>query len=382
MDEPEARQAVAEAGRFLLREALVARTWGNVSCRVDEHHFAITPSGMGYENMTADDVVVYNMKDETWRGTRKPSSEKGVHTAAYQQFPEAGFVVHTHQTYASAIGLAGFEALSPTKEESIALGGVALAKYGLPGTKKLRANVADALSTGSHCILMAQHGALIVGTSQSDACARAKLLEVVCQRACKGQPAAFGTSPQPDNGAMPKAEQSTASGTGVVRQSGQELAEGQPATFGTGSADQLQNDPPAETDVLTALARLASSQFEHVRYTEAPPVRETATTVPAFRAQLDDMAQMIGAKLVTVAAEPEVVMKALKKREVVLIKGLGAICRADTEGNCEALMLLTEKACVSYLHTRALGVSKSLSHLDTVLMRLIYKTKYSRKIGG
>ena len=342
MDEPEARQAVAEAGRFLLREALVARTWGNVSCRVDEHHFAITPSGMGYENMTANDVVVYNMKDETWRGTRKPSSEKGVHTAAYQQFPEAGFVVHTHQTYASAIGLAGFEALSPTKEESIALGGVALAKYGLPGTKKLRANVAYALSTGSHCILMAQHGALIVGTSQSDACARAKLLEVVCQRACKGQP----------------------------------------AEAGTGSADQLQNDPPAETDVLAALARLASSQFEHVKYTEAPPVRETAATVPAFRAQLDDMAQMIGAKLVTVAAEPEVVMKALKKREVVLIKGLGAICRADTEGNCEALMLLTEKACVSYLHTRALGVSKSLSLLDTVLMRLIYKTKYSRKIGG
>lgn len=330
MDEREARQAVAEAGRTLFHEGLVARTWGNMSCRIDETTFAITPSALGYENMTADDIVIYNMTDETWRGTRKPSSEKGVHAAAYRQFPGAGFVVHTHQTYASAIGLAGFDAFLPAAEQHAELRGVALSKYGLPGTKTLRANVAAALSTGAHAVLMAQHGALIVGSSQSDACERARLLETVCRQACKGQP---------------------------------EAAQAQP-------------------DELIRLVRRASGCFKHVTYTAAAPVREVALIARSLRAQLDDMAQMIGAKLVRIDAEPEKVIQALNTRSAVLVKGLGAICRADTSGDCEALKLLTEKACVSFLHTRWLNVSAALPLLDAMLMRMVYKNKYSKKIGG
>ncbi|HWS28985.1 MAG TPA: class II aldolase/adducin family protein [Clostridia bacterium] len=332
MNEREARQAVAEAGRILLREGLVARTWGNMSCRIDETTFAITPSGLGYESMTADDVVVYNMSDKTWRGTRKPSSEKGVHIAAYKQFPDAGFVVHTHQTYASALGLAGFDFLSPTAEENAVLGGTALAEYGLPGSKRLWANVTAALSTGAHAVLMAQHGALIAGYDQKDACERARILEAVCRRACKGQPAA---------------------------KAGEKQAE-----------------------KLIKLVTGASGCFTHIGCTAAPPVCEAASTVCFLRAQLDDMAQMIGPKLVVADAEPEAVINALKTRSAVLVKGLGAICRADTEGDCEALKLLTEKACVSYLHTRALKVSVALSPLDAMLMRVVYKNKYSKKIGG
>jgi len=330
MDEREARQAVAEAAHILFHEGLVARTWGNMSCRIDETTFAITPSALGYENMTADDIVIYNMADETWRGTRKPSSEKGVHAAAYRQFPGAGFVVHTHQTYASAIGLAGFDALLPVAEQNAGLRGVALSKYGLPGTKTLRANVTAALSTGAHAVLMAQHGALIVGSSQSDACERARLLETVCRQACKGQP---------------------------------EAAQAQP-------------------DELLGLASRVGNCYKHVTYTAAAPVREVALSVRSFRAQLDDMAQMIGAKLVTVDAEPETVIKALNTRSAVLVKGLGAICRAETSGDCEALKLLTEKACVSFLHTRWLKVSAALPALDAMLMRMVYKNKYSKKIGG
>ncbi|MCE5235610.1 MAG: class II aldolase/adducin family protein [Clostridiaceae bacterium] len=329
MNEFEAKTAVAEAGRILLHEGLVARTWGNMSCRIDETTFAITPSGLGYEGMTADDVVVYDMADDSWRGSRKPSSEKGVHIAAYKRFADACFVIHTHQAYASALGLAGFEALSPTEEENAALGGIALSAYGLPGSKRLWANVEEALSTGAHVVLMAQHGALIAGYDQSDACERARLLEVVCKRACKGQ-SAEGEAPER----------------------------------------------------LLRLVSRVSGYFPHVAYTAAPPAREAAARIGTFRAQLDDMAQMIGPRLVAVAAEPEAIIKALKSRGAVLVKGLGAVCRADEPGDCEALKLLVEKACVACLHTRALGVKRPLSALDARVMRVIYMRKYSKKIRG
>ncbi len=331
MDEREARQAVADAGRILLKEGLVARTWGNMSCRINDTTFAITPSGLSYESMTADDVVVYNMQDETWRGSHKPSSEKGVHIAAYRQFRDAGFVVHTHQTYASALGLSGFDALSPTTKENDILGGIALAKYGLPGTKHLCSNVTTALSKGAHAVVMAQHGALIAGRDQKDACDRARILEEVCKRACRGQP----------------------------------------------EPGELYH----EQEILKIVSRV-SEFYPYVGFTVAPPVCEVAATAHSFRAQLDDMAQMIGAKFRVIDAEPELILNALKACSAVLIKDLGAICRADTKGDVAALKLLTEKACVCFLHTRALKANIALSPLDAMLMRMIYKNKYSKKIGG
>ena len=329
-NEKEARQSVADTGRILLHEGLVARTWGNISCRIDEVTFAITPSGLGYETMTAEDVVIYEMEKDAWCGTRKPSSEKGVHIEAYRQFPDAGFVIHTHQTYASALGLAGFESISLTDEEARQLNGIALAKYGLPGTKHLKDNVAAALSTGAHAVLMAQHGALIIGESREDAYEKVKFLENACKRACLGLPQEF-----------------------------------------------VPYNPR-----LTELTEKMRDAFPQVACTCAPAVLKAAQAKQAFRAQLDDMAQMIGAKLGVVKAEPEALKAALSKKSAVLVAGLGAVCHANTQGDCDALLQLVEKACVGFLHTQALHVSAALSPLDTALMRMVYMKKYSKKIGG
>ena len=327
MNEREARQSVADAGRMLLQERLVARTWGNVSCRTGAQSFVITPSGLAYEGMTADDVVPYNMDTGEWSGSRKPSSEKGVHAAAYAQFPDAGFVIHTHQTYATALGLAGFDAHSLADQEREALGGVALAEYGLPGTKRLRANVAAALASGAHVVLMAQHGALIVGRDQREAFTRAKLLETVCKALCKGQP----------------------------------------------------DGPGGDAVKAGALAERATREFSFVAYKTASAVAETANRVESLCAQLDDMAQMIGPQLVVVNGEPGAVVKALRKHCAVLIPSVGAVCRAETQGDCEALQILIEKACVSFLHTRALGIPIALSPFDAWLMRSVYLNQYSKK---
>ena len=74
MTELEIKNSIVQTGLILLEKKLVARTWGNISSRIDEKHFAITPSGLGYETLTAEDIPVFNMEDETWTG-RKPSSE-------------------------------------------------------------------------------------------------------------------------------------------------------------------------------------------------------------------------------------------------------------------------------------------------------------------
>ena len=66
----------------------------------------------------APDLVLMDIRNGVCCGAHKPSSEKGVHLAAYQTFPEVGYVIHTHQTYATAIGLCGFEQLAMTEEEA------------------------------------------------------------------------------------------------------------------------------------------------------------------------------------------------------------------------------------------------------------------------
>ena len=331
MDTVQAKRLVAESGQMLLREGLAARTWGNVSCRTGEEKMVITPSGLGYEGMTPDDIVSMDMDTGEWEGRHKPSSEKGIHIAAYRQFPDAGFVIHTHQVYASAIGLAGFNSLALTEEEITALGGAALAGYGLPGTKKLAKNVSGAFESGAYAVLMAHHGAVIAGKDREEAFERALLLENVCRRACKGQPAA----------AM-----------------------------------------AVDKSIAKRLTAAVQGAYGHAAYTAPAPILTCASGGKAIPAQLDDMAQMIGPRLIITEANENAVKDALAKRDVVLVPGVGAICRAATEGDLEALCLLAEKACICRLHTEVLGVSGRLSAFDARRMRAIYTKQYSKKIGG
>ena len=101
MDILQAKKEVIAAGLRLVEKGLIARTWGNVSCRVDENSFVITPSGKPYEGLTPDDIVEVKIDTLSYEGNVKPSSEKGVHAEVYKAHPEAGFVIHTHQKFAS-----------------------------------------------------------------------------------------------------------------------------------------------------------------------------------------------------------------------------------------------------------------------------------------
>ncbi len=184
MDLQAAREIVCQAGLKLAGEGLVARTWGNISCRVDEDSFVITPSGRNYEDLRPEDIVQVQIDDLAWSGGVKPSSEKGLHAEVYKLAPSAGAVIHTHQQNASAVAAARREIPLDNEEMERIIGPVVpCAGYGLPGTKKLKTASAAALKeSGSKAALMANHGAVCFGGDMDEAFLVAMTLEKACAR--------------------------------------------------------------------------------------------------------------------------------------------------------------------------------------------------------
>ncbi len=102
------KQAVLEANLELPKKGLVTYTWGNVS-GIDRESglIAIKPSGVEYDVMTAEDIVLIDLAGKVVEGKLKPSSDAPTHVALYNAFPEIGGVTHTHSRWATAFAQAG-----------------------------------------------------------------------------------------------------------------------------------------------------------------------------------------------------------------------------------------------------------------------------------
>lgn len=322
------RDVIVETGIELLETGLVARTWGNVSARVDDEHMLITPSGLDYNTMTDDDISLVNMTTGEWAGPRKPSGERGIHKEVYQCFPDVNFVIHTHQTYASAIGLSGFDALDADQEEIEALGGLARAEYAITGTGKLAKNIGLALETGAHTILMPHHGVLICGVDKDEAMQRALLLEEICRRNCSNQIAPEVSSEE------------KGCGDNILREVQQTLAGAQ--------------------------------------LVQSPEVLKLCRTENVLKSQLEDMAQMVGP---SVSAETEIprIINTLEKTGAVLVPDIGFIVCAETEDDTEALAILMDKAAKVRLHTIAKNDKAELGTVGSMIEHIVYLKKYSKQ---
>ncbi len=110
------KQQVLEANLDLPRYGLVTFTWGNVSA-IDRARglVAIKPSGVDYDALKADDIVIVDLQGEVVEGRLRPSSDTATHLALYRRYPSLGGVVHTHSTHATAWAQAGvaIPALAP-----------------------------------------------------------------------------------------------------------------------------------------------------------------------------------------------------------------------------------------------------------------------------
>ena len=104
----ELKEKVFHANLELVKHGLVIFTWGNVSAIDRESGLVvIKPSGVSYDDMKAEDMVVVDLDGKVVEGRLKPSSDTPTHVVLYKAFPEIGGVVHTHSTYATAWAQAG-----------------------------------------------------------------------------------------------------------------------------------------------------------------------------------------------------------------------------------------------------------------------------------
>ena len=102
------KQEVLEANLLLPKHGLITFTWGNVS-GIDRESglVVIKPSGVSYDGMTVEDMVVVDLQGKVVEGKWKPSSDIPTHLALYRAFPKMGGIVHTHSRWATSFAQAG-----------------------------------------------------------------------------------------------------------------------------------------------------------------------------------------------------------------------------------------------------------------------------------
>jgi L-fuculose-phosphate aldolase len=166
----ELKQAIVDTGRTMIREGLTVGTWGNVSLRDPETGLIyISPSGMDYEEIRAEDVVVLNHKIEVVDGYRIPSCEKGMHVSVYNARPDVNAVVHTHPLYSTVLGVNLMDLPGISEDfAQIVADKIICSTYALPGTMELAANVVEALGE-RNAVLLPNHGTLCVGPTMKQA---------------------------------------------------------------------------------------------------------------------------------------------------------------------------------------------------------------------
>lgn len=173
------RQAVAAYGKKLISTGLVKGTGGNISCcDKDKTLLAITPTGVDYEKMRAEDIVMINMRGEQVDGNLLPSSEIAFHLALVNLRPDIRAVVHTHSPHATTMACLRWEL--PAVHYLIGSAGqvVPVAPYATFGTQALSDHICQTIGDGN-AVLMANHGLVAVGSSLDKAFSVAEMVEYV-----------------------------------------------------------------------------------------------------------------------------------------------------------------------------------------------------------
>ncbi|MEV0843795.1 class II aldolase/adducin family protein [Actinocatenispora sera] len=176
------RAEVVAVCRRLVAERLVVGTAGNVSVRVGDL-VAVTPSGVDYATLTADQVGVHRLDGTPVQAPLAPTSEAPMHLACYAA-RRTGAVVHTHSVAATALSCLVDE-VPPVHYYLGMFGGrLPVARYASYGTPQLAENMLAALGDGTG-VLLANHGAVTLGDTLAAAYDRAVYLEYICDVALR-----------------------------------------------------------------------------------------------------------------------------------------------------------------------------------------------------
>lgn len=401
----EAKNLVIEAGKKLVKTGLIARTWGNVSCRVSPTQFVITPSGRAYETLTPDEIVLVNIADCSYEGNIKPSSEKGIHASVYEMRPEMDFVIHTHQPYASAAAAIGYDINSLSQEAADLIGpGVTVAAYGLPGTSKLKNGVRAAMKRSpSKAILMAHHGALCMGEDMEEAFAVANELEKVCENFIKdrfytvtGNLAENYSELTAYFAELKKGKKNQTMPAFDYYDSSREGETAVLISKKDGSIIRVNLDCPVETTKdsadYTPAVDLHKAVYNnrgdvnYIHHSDTPNIKAFSAQPKALKPFLDDFAQLVGLTCRNAAFNPadtlktsQKVVKKLKGRNAVMLKDNGALCVAGDQYDAQAIEMVLDKNINVAAATSVFSGTKVINCVEGALMRFVYKTKYSKQ---
>jgi L-fuculose-phosphate aldolase len=183
LDHLDLREEIVEVSRRMSVSGLVVGTSGNVSARTPDGNVLMTPSGLDYELMEPEDVVLVNLDGKVIEGSFEPSVETPMHTGIYRSRPETGAIVHTHARYSTTLACLNWE-ITPIHYMLAVLsddGTVPIAHYATYGTEELARNAAQALRDSHRACLLRNHGTIAVGTSVSEAYSRTELLEEMAE---------------------------------------------------------------------------------------------------------------------------------------------------------------------------------------------------------
>ena len=365
---------MSEAGELILRASkelkdrkLIIRTWGNISARLSSDLIMITPSGRDYDTMKVEDLVVVNMSGK-YEGDTAPSSETGVHLAAYNARPDVNFVIHTHQPYASALSILGSDIrlgdrVSPSVKKLVGPG-IFCAEYGPNGSKKINKAVADCLREHgeSNHVLMRNHGALCLGRDYQNAFDVAYTLEALSHKVfdyyCED--------------VIPLTEQ-------IHRYMDEHSAD--PNTR------KPSVDEAAEIRVVQSVPEEREGTADHVGqwilHARTPYILELSRRDSTIKAYLDDFAQIAGASIrcVSTGADRRTVIKAMGDTNAVFSENNGAYCTGTTYDEALCVAEVLEKGCMAAYLGMIRGV-KPIGFIDAFMDRNNYIKKYSKLKDG
>ena len=174
------RAQLVDYGKQLVASGLVQGTWGNLSARLDDTYMLVTPSGLDYARLTPADMVKVNMRTLEYEGGLKPTSEKSLHAAIYQNRPDIGGIIHTHSKYCCVYAAARRDLPIPADRQTAFQSPIKLAPYAPPGSKALTKNTAAAVGD-NYGAIMAGHGMIACGRDLIAAFQNCKQLEAIAE---------------------------------------------------------------------------------------------------------------------------------------------------------------------------------------------------------
>ncbi|MGW4963295.1 L-ribulose-5-phosphate 4-epimerase [Nonomuraea sp. NPDC004186] len=178
------RKTVADLHAELVRYNLVVWTAGNVSGRVPgEDLFVIKPSGVSYDELTPENMVVCDLDGNLVEGEHSPSSDTAAHAYVYRNMPDVGGVVHTHSTYASAWAARGEAIPCVLTAMADEFGGeIPLGPFALIGDDSIGQGIVETLKGHrSKAVLMQNHGVFSIGKDPKAAVKAAVMCEDVAR---------------------------------------------------------------------------------------------------------------------------------------------------------------------------------------------------------